>query len=101
LAGARTRQYQLIESPNFTDGLKSLGDVRRVDEILCELMIAISLEPTKFTVVLGWKGLRLAKTRRVEGQPGDIPALRLHFRILSGHRVELLYTEAEDDDIPF
>jgi hypothetical protein len=101
LAGARTRHYQLIESPNFTDGLKSLGDVRRVDEILCELMTVVSLEPTKFPIVLGWKSLRLAKTTRVEDPRGGIPALRLHFRILSGHRVELLYIEAEDDDIPF
>jgi hypothetical protein len=101
LAGDRIKQYQLIESQEFTDGLKSLGDVRRLDEILRELMTAISLNPTKFPIVLGWRGLRIAKTKRIEDASGEIPPLRLHFRIMSGQRVQLLYIESEDDSFLF
>jgi hypothetical protein len=56
LAGDRIKpQYQLIESAEFTESLKNLGDVRRIDEILSQLMTAISMRPESFPLVHGWK----------------------------------------------
>lgn len=102
MAGNRfNKQYQLIESSEFTESLKNLGDVRRLDEILSELMTVISYRPHDFPLVHGWNTIRLAKTLRIEFGDIVIPEIRIHFRIISGQRISLLYIETDEDDIPF
>lgn len=87
-------QRTLIESLEFSKLLAEIGDIKRLDEVLCGLCWSLSKNPEGWSVVTGFKTIRLAKT---DGY-GNTPVLSLWFRIISDNEVLLLAIEQDELD---
>ena len=89
-------KYGLRESDAFQECVSSLvGGYRRWDDALLGITWALSYNPHVYPVVKGMRDVRLLKT----DVAGDIPALRIWFRIDEPEgRVELLFLDTISDD---
>lgn len=89
-------KYGLRESDEFQKCVNSLvGGYKRWDDAQLGITWALSYNPHVYPVVQGMQDIRLLKT----DVAGDMPALRIWFRINEPEeRVELLFLDAVPDD---
>jgi len=81
---------EIVESSAFSSALRSMGNVRRLDEVLVGVHWAVSRNPEAFDIVPGMADVRLIKTAPSD----DLPGLSIWFRLLRpGGPVELLFLE--------
>lgn len=81
------RRRQVLESLTFTKQLSALGDIKRLDQVLAAVQLALTENAEIYPVVRGMRTTRLVKTLAV----GDIPAFNIWFTIDSDDESVLLY----------
>ena len=82
---------ELIEEPEFTDQLRVLGDLARIDDALAGVSWALSSNPEVYD--RAWGEIRLLKTEPF----GGLPPLNVFFSI-GDDAVHLLYVEPTEND---
>lgn len=86
----------LVHSDLYTSQLPLLGDIQRLDDVLCAVEWSLARNPNIYGVVRGMRGVRLLKT----DAQNDVPALRIWFRISDNGDVHLLYIERNPPQEP-
>lgn len=82
--------YSIVESLNYTEGAKQLGNYERTEDALCGITWALCHKPRVYDVVKGMVNIRLLQTDAA----GDLPKLSIWFRIDdSAKRIELMAIE--------
>ena len=89
-------KYGLREADAFKECVTStVGGFERWDDALLGITWALAHNPHVYPVVQGMRDIRLLKT----DQAGDVPALRIWFRIDEPtERVDLLFLDASSDE---
>jgi hypothetical protein len=84
------RTRQVLETKTFTEQLQKLGDIKRIDEALGSVQLALTENAEVFPLVRGYQRIRLAKTNEV----GQVPPLNIWYMIdPDDDFVLLLYVE--------
>lgn len=81
----------IVEAPEYTEQLKTLGDIRELDESLRALMWGLHTQAEKYKLIPGFHNLRIAKDLKIN--------LRIFFQIepIQGKQVTLRWIERLDE----
>ena len=89
--------YTLRESRVFKEQAKKIADIRYIDEALLILTEAIARNPDAFSLVSGFKNIKIAKTKPYTRGGASVPPLRLWFKKIDNNIVELLAIEPYEE----
>ena len=84
----------LVHSDLYTAQLELLGDIKRLDDVLCAVEWSLARNPNIYGIVRGMRDVRLLKT----DPHNEIPALRIWFSISDNGDVHLLYIERSQQE---
>lgn len=83
-------RFTIVEEHEFTNQLRELGNLERIDDLLTGVYWALSTNPEVYGVLRGFKDVRLLKTDPLAA----LPAFRIWFRIdARDYQVHLMYLE--------
>lgn len=85
----------IIDGAEFEEQLRSLGDIKDLDEALRPIMWALSTRPETYEVIQEARSLRVIKTDRVDIEGKIAPPFRIYFSIQSAGILLLWIEEYE------
>ena len=88
-----SERFVLVETPEYAERLAEIA-YPRLDDALHAVRWALSVSPTAFPLVPGFKDTRIVKTDPIEFGPSVMPRLRIWFRA-EGRHVYLEYIEPD------
>ena len=80
---------ELVEHPDYTKQLETLGGIARADEVLAGLHESIAVKPSAHPVV-HTSGIQMAKTSHIFSDFGITPVTRVWFYVRDEDHVDLL-----------
>jgi hypothetical protein len=94
----------LIHSHDYQHVYDELEKEPRIEEVIRGLTWGISENGEEFDLIPTQPGVRMAKSDSVVTNVGTLPVIRIFFRILDDHQIELLamhkQESSEDPDLP-
>ena len=91
--GGNVSYRTLVESKEFSEVAKKLGEPKDVDNATCAITWALSCKPEVYPIVTGFRKLRVIRDRYANGEKSNEATIRMFYIIRDKDHVDLMYIE--------